>query len=127
MKNQKLDKRPKTELRHRAFFLSIEIIKFLENLDYKPAIKIISDQLIRSATSIGANLVEAKGSSSKKEFLNFFQISLKSTHETKYWLAMLREILQKQRAEINKFIQETEEIEKILSSSILTMKGKKKL
>lgn len=126
-KDQNLDQKPKIELRYRAFYLSIEVIKFLENLEYKTSLKIITQQLIRCITSIGANMVEAKGSSSKREFLNFFQIALKSAQETKYWLAMMRELLPEHEVKINKFISETEEIAKVLSSSILTMKGKKNL
>ena len=90
IKDQKQVKSSKTELKYRAFYLSINVIKFLESLDYKQAIKIIADQLIRCITSVGANIVEAKASSSKKEFLNYFQIALKSANEAKYWLAMLK-------------------------------------
>lgn len=127
IKNQKLDQKPKTELKYRAFYLSIEVIKFTESISSRQSLKIIFDQLIRSITSIGANIVEAKGSSSKREFLKFFEISLKSSQETKYWLAMLRELEPNQKDKINKFIAEAEEISKILSSSVLTMKGKKSL
>jgi four helix bundle protein len=52
---------------------------------------IIIDQLIRSATSIGANLIEARAASSRLEFKRFYEISLKSANETKYWLCLLRD------------------------------------
>jgi len=125
MQNQA--QRPKTELKYRVFRLSLEIISFLESLEYRQAIKIIANQLIRAVTSIGANIVEAKSAVSKREFLKFFEISLKSAQETKYWLAMLRELLPDQKDKINGFLRETEEIAKILSASILTMKGKRSL
>ena len=125
MQNQ--GQRPKTELKHRVFHLSLEIIRFLESLEYRQAIKIIANQLIRAVTSIWANIVEAKSAASKREFLKFFEISLKSAQETKYWLAMLRELLPDQKDKINGFLRETEEIAKILSASILTMKGKRSL
>lgn len=127
IKYQNQTKKLKPELRYRAFYLSIDIIKFLEKLDYKQSIKIISDQLIRCVTSIGANIVEAKSSSSKKEFLNYFQIALKSANETKYWLAMLKELLPDKKDELEVFLQEVEEISKIIGTSILTMKGKRSL
>jgi len=126
-KNQRQDKKPKIETKYRAFYLSLAIIKFLEDLKYRQSIKIISDQLIRSVTSIGANMVEAKGSSSKREFLKFFEIALKSSQETKYWLAMLRELVPESRININNYLKEVEEISKVLSSSVLTMKGKRYL
>jgi four helix bundle protein len=53
--------------------------------------QIISKQLLRSGTSIGANYIEAQGSSSKKDFTNFFHHSLKSANESKFWLAIIRD------------------------------------
>lgn len=99
----------------------------MDLLSYKQSIRIIADQLIRSTTSIGANIVEAKSSSSKREFLNYFQISLKSANETKYWLALLDKLLPDKSTEINLYLSEVNEISKIIGSSILTMKGKRQL
>lgn len=127
IKNQNQYKSSKIDVKYRAFYLSIKVIKFLSILSHNSALKIISDQLIRSVTSVGANIVEAKSSSSKREFLNYFQISLKSSNETKYWLAMLRELLPERKDEINIFLIEIEEISKIIGTSVLTMKGKTKL
>ena len=115
------------EVKYRAFYLSINIIRFMDSLTFKQSIRINSDQLIRSVTSIGANIVEAKSSSSKREFLNYFQISLKSANETKYWLALLDKLLPKKHTEVTLFIKEIDEISKIIGSSVLTMKGKRKL
>jgi len=127
IKNQKQSKSSKTEVKYRAFYLSINVIKFLSTLEKEDYIKIISNQLIRCITSIGANVVEAKASSSKREFLNYFQIALKSANETNYWLAMLKELLPVRRNEIDNFIREVTEISKIVGTSILTMKGKRSL
>lgn len=127
IKYQNQTKNSKLELKYRTFYLSIDVIKFLEGLAYKQSIKIISDQLIRCITSVGANIVEAKSSSSKKEFLNYFQISLKSANEAKYWLAMLRELLPEEKEKIYTFLKEVEEISKIIGTSVLTMKGKRNL
>ena len=126
-KNQNQDQSSKMDLKYRAFYLSIDVIRFLETLESKSSLKIISGQLIRSITSIGANIVEAKASSSKREFLNYFQISLKSANETKYWLAMLRELLPEKKDEVNKFLKEVEEISRIIGTSVLTMKGKTRI
>jgi len=127
IKYQNQTENSKRELKYRAFYLSINVIRFLEGLVFKQSIKIISDQLIRSITSVGANIVEAKSSSSKKEFLNYFQISLKSANETKYWLAMLKELLPEEREKIGVFSNEINEISKIIGTSVLTMKGKRSL
>lgn len=128
LKDKNQIKRSKLELKYRAFYFGLRIIKVIERFDQKRlSIKIISDQLIRAATSIGANIIEAKGSSSKKEFVNYFHIALKSAQETKYWLAYLKELLPADRDELKDLIWEAEEITKIISASILTMKGKRQL
>lgn len=127
IKNQSQNKSPKLEVKYRAFYLSINVIKFLEKLPHKVSLKIISDQLIRCITSVGANIVEAKASSSKREFANYFQISLKSANEAKYWLAMLKELLPECKEGLNVFLKELDEIAKIIGTSVLTMKGKTKL
>ena len=87
MNEEKIEER--MDLRKRCFKFSLEIIKITDHLPQKRSAWVITDQLIRSACSIGANLVEAKGSSSRKEFKSFFEISLKSANETTYWLCRL--------------------------------------
>lgn len=122
---QNLTQSSKPELKYRAFNFSIKIIKFVEKLPKKQSSKIISGQLLRCATSVGANIVEAKASSSKRDFTRFFEISLKSANETKYWLALLREIEPKLTKDINLLLKEIEEISKIIGCSVLTLKGKR--
>lgn len=125
IKDQNLVKSSKLEVKYRAFYLSLDVIRFLAALPTKMEIRIISDQLIRCITSVGANIVEAKASSSKREFLNYFQIALKSANEAKYWLALLRELLPDKRDSMDNFIKEIEEISRIIATSVLTMKGKR--
>lgn len=79
----------KSDLRIRTYRFSIKIIKFLETLPEKRVYWVISDQLLRSATSIGANIIEAKSASSRRDFIKFYEISLKSANETIYWLGLL--------------------------------------
>ena len=83
------------------------------------------DQLVRSATSIGANIVEAKASSSKKDFIKYFDIALKSANETKYWLGLFRDATNEDKTTIEPLLCEADEISKILGSSLLTLKNKK--
>ncbi len=82
MQNQ--NSKPKIELKNRAYQYSIKIIEFVGTLPNDTSIQIISKQLLRSATSIGANIVEAQASSSKREFANFFRYSLKFANESLY-------------------------------------------
>lgn len=125
LKIQNNSSKRKTELRYRCYYFSIEIIKLLEDLPEKRVYRIIADQLMRCATSIGANVVEAKASSSRKDFIKFYEIALKSANETKYWLALLRDAAHVDRNAVNKLLIEVEEISKMLGSSILTLKNKK--
>jgi len=81
----------KSDLRDRCFKFSLNIIKLADSLPNKRSAWIISDQLIRSGTSIGANLIEARASSSSLEFKRFYEISLKSANEVKYWLGLLQD------------------------------------
>lgn len=61
----------KNNFKLRCYRFSINIIKFIESLPKKRVNWIISDQLLRPATSIGANIIEAKAASSKRDFIKF--------------------------------------------------------
>ncbi len=124
MQNQ--NSKVKTELKYRAYQYSIKTIEFLDTLPKDISTGVITKQLLRSATSIGANIVEAKGASSKKDFANFFSHALKSANESLYWLGLLRDAKKINNAQLEYLLGETKELANILGSSILTLKGKNK-
>ncbi|MCK9497755.1 MAG: four helix bundle protein [Candidatus Colwellbacteria bacterium] len=113
---------PKSDINFRCYNFSIKIIKFLDNLPNKRVYWIISDQLLRSATSIGANIIEAKSSLSKRDFIKFYEISLKSANESKYWLGLLRDATE---LDISDLLLELEEISRMLGASVITLKNKR--
>lgn len=115
----------KKEFIRRLVQFSINIIRFSDRLKKQKFYFSVLDQLVRSSTSIGANVVEAKGASSKKDYTKFFEIALKSAYETQYWLLIIKESCQKGQERIIPLQKEAEEIAKILNSSVLTLKGKK--
>ncbi|MCD6402669.1 four helix bundle protein [bacterium] len=78
-------------IKHRAYRFSLQIINLVKDFPQKRIYRIFSDQLLRAATSIGANLIEAKSSSSKRDFIRFYEIALKSCNETIYWLCLLKD------------------------------------
>ena len=117
----------KEELKYRAFRFSIKIVKFTSLLPNERIYWIIVDQLVRAATSIGANIIEAQAASSKKDFIKFFQIALKSATETLYWLCILRDGTEANKNEVENLLKEAKELGNILGASLLTLKGKKKL
>jgi len=110
----------------RTYQFSLKMIKFIDNLPEDMSTKIIARQLLRAGTSIGANITEAQASPSRKDFTNFFNHSLKSANETKYWLGLLRDTNKVSMEEVNVLIREVDEIVNILGSSILTLKGRKR-
>jgi len=126
LKMQNHNPKLKSDLKYRCYYFSIDVIHLLETLPEKRVFWVITDQLLRSATSIGANIVEAKSASSKRDFLKFYEIALKSSNETKYWLGLLRDAAKTDKEDkINKLLKEVDEISKMLSASVLTMKNKR--
>lgn len=116
----------KQQFKKRCFIFSLEILKLAEKLRASKSNWILIDQLVRSATSIGANIVEGGNSSTKKEFINYFQIALKSASETLYWLALISEINNDNKVIIRDLIKECTELKKIISTVILNTKNNSK-
>ena len=99
---------------------SLAIIKYCEVLEQDRKY-VISKQLLRSATSIGANVFEAQNAESKADFIHKMKIAAKETSETLYWLILC------ERSESYKFDkklkEQLDEINRILSKIISSAKG----
>lgn len=117
----------KRKLINRAFLLARNVLQLVDTFPNKRSGWVISDQLLRAATSIGANIIEAQAASSKKDFINFLNHALKSGNETKFWLALAKDIAPNEKNQIQKLLTEVDELAKILGSSIAILKGKNKL
>lgn len=120
--------RLKEEFRERIYKYIMHLVKFLSNLPKDNVTREIVSQLMRSGTSIGANYFEAQSASSKKDYQNFFNHSLKSANESKFWLKIVLDsglVPDNLREDCNWLSQETKELANIFASSILTMKGRK--
>ena len=113
----------KNDLKARCYQFSISVIAFMDTLPNQRAYWIISDQLLRSAMSIGANLVEASASSSRLEYKKYHEISLKSANETKYWLGLLRDTNKASKEKVNPLLQEVTELANMIASGVLKLKG----
>jgi four helix bundle protein len=110
-------------LKTKSYDFALRILKlhrFLvrENKEY-----ILSKQILRSGTSVGANIEEANQAQSKADFIHKLSIALKEASETNYWLRLLRdgEILEPKLAE--SILHDCEEIQRMLTASIKTSKG----
>ncbi len=115
----------KKEFIARLVALTVRVLRFAPQLRKDKSLWSIADQLIRCTGSIGANVVEAKGSASTRDYTRFFEIALKSANETKYWLVVIREYSIELRTEADSVLDEVDQIARIIGSSVLTLKGKK--
>ena len=115
----------KKEFKKRLYNFVLRLIEFLDNLPNDNVSKRLGDQLLRSGTSILGNYIEGQSASSKKDFTNYFNTSLKSTNESKLWFVLLRDSKRAQSKDVDWFLKELDEMGKIFASSILTLKGKR--
>ncbi|KKR76295.1 MAG: S23 ribosomal protein [Candidatus Levybacteria bacterium GW2011_GWA2_40_8] len=113
------------EFVNRALRFAVDIISFTKTLPKERAFWVITDQLIRSGCSIGANMTEAFTASTKKDYINFYSYSLKSANETIYWLRLIQELIPKHKT-VSRLMKEVEELCRILAASIITMKRNSK-
>ena len=115
----------KEEFHNRLYSYSLNVIKFVEKLPRDGTCRVIGDQLLRSGTSITSNVIEARAASSKKDYINFYTHAFKSANESKLWVSLLRDSSKCDLEEVALLLNETNELSKILGSSILTMKKSK--
>ena len=112
------------DIKIRCYEFSKSVVLFIDRYEFKRIHYPIIDQLLRSATSIGANVIEGKSGNSKKNLISFFSIALRSANETKYWLCLIRDTFEVDKKETNLLITEADEISKIIASIIISS-GKK--
>ena len=114
------------DLSNRLLRFAIDTIKLLRKLPNSEEYRIIKHQLIKSATSSGANYEESQGGSSKADFKHKVFISLKEMRESNYWLKVVEGIYHKKEIDegLKKLISESEELKNILGP-IVTRLSKK--
>jgi len=107
----------------KTFLFGLRIIKTFQLLRAQKVERDLCLQLLKSGTSIGANVEEGVGGASKKDFINKFQIAYKEARETKYWLRLLMEseLLGKEPA--ISLIKDCDEIIRILTAILNSSKG----
>ena len=115
------------DIRDRTYEYSKSIVGFLESLPKDYISQTLGKQLLRSATSIGANVIEAQAAPTPKDFANFYNYSLKSANESKYWIRLLGDCGKSSLEKTRPLLQETQELSNILGSILIKMrtKGKK--
>ena len=124
-KTQKYSQKPKNDLKQTVYEYSLALIEFIDKLSKDFSSQIIAKQVLRSGTSIGANVIEAHGSNSRRDFANFFTHALKSANETKYWLGLLRDSKKAPENDVGILLKETIELSNIIGASLITIRGEK--
>jgi four helix bundle protein len=105
-------------IQQKAFAFSLEVIRLYRELQNQHEY-VISKQLLRSGTSIGANVEEATAGQSRNDFLAKMSIASKEARETRYWLRLLQES-QLVKIDVSKELEKNEEIIRILTSIVKT-------
>ena len=108
----------------KSFQFSLRIVKLFTHLKKNKVERDLILQLLRSGTSIGANIEEAIGGSSRKDFVYKLEIAYKEARETNYWIRLLKESELLETKLANSFIEDCNEILKILTSIINSSKPK---
>ena len=85
---------------------------------------VLTNQLLRSGTSIGANLHEAQYAQGTKDFISKFEIALKECHETEYWLELLHESGYINNSEFDSIYEDCQELMNMVVASTKTLQGK---
>ncbi len=113
------------DLQKRTYAYAKDVISFLRALPSDYVSQTLGKQLLRAATSVGANIVEAQAAPSKKDFANFYTYSLKSANESKYWLSLIHDCLSASRDRSKALLTEAHEISSILGAILLKLRGKR--
>jgi four helix bundle protein len=106
-------------IKEKTYLFAIEIVRLYMKMK-KQNEYVISKQMVRSGTSIGANVEEAIAAQSKKDFISKMAISSKEARETNYWLRLLRDTKLLKGIDVKHLIDESEEIIKIITAIVKT-------
>ena len=113
------------DITERTVAYSIRVIKLYRQISKDNVGRVIGKQILRSATSIGANVHEAQGAQSKADFIAKMSIAHKEAYETSYWLRIMAEAELVKPEQLAPLAYETNQIVKILSSILITSKNNK--
>lgn len=115
----------KSNLPQRSFEFSTRIVKLCKTLDREPGVsRTLANQLLRSGTSIGANIEEAQASQSEADFISKYSISCKEARETHYWLRLLVASDTIPEGKLASLLDECDQLVAILTSIIKKLRAK---
>ena len=102
---------------------AVDIIKICEKVKSEKHCAVLTNQLLRCGTSIGANIHEGNYASSRADFINKFQIAMKECYETESWLCIFKDSELISENEYSMLFNECSKIRKLLTASITTAKS----
>lgn len=111
------------DIRERTFQFALRTFRICGQINETEKQFIITKQLARSASSVGANVREARNAESKNDFIHKLSIALKECDESIYWMELLNELSKSKKEELLDLISESDQIMKILSTIILKSKA----
>lgn len=114
----------KDDAKERSYKFALQIISLVDGMKQDLASQTIARQVLRSASSIGANIVEAQASPTRRDFALFLHHALKSANETGYWLKLIRDSNRVSAVQANALISECDQLAKILGASLVTVKNR---
>ena len=111
----------------RTFRFALDIVRLTGELDGKPssARRVLTNQVVRSGTSIGANVEEAQAAKSKADFVHKYNIALKEARETRYWLRLLSASDMVKKTNVDSLVKESDEICRILGQITINARRNK--
>lgn len=113
-------------IQERTFSFGVQIIKLIGKIPETRVAKVLGNQVLRSATSVGANVEEAQAAHTKNAFTYKMNIALSEARETHYWLRLLVESNLMKTELISSTIQEADELKKILGAIVSKSRGTSK-
>lgn len=109
----------------KSFQFAIRILKFYKlYISKDKSLEVLFKQILKSGTSIGANIAESKNAVSKPDFINKLAIALKEARETEYWLRLLFESKTIENNEFESLSTDCDELIRLLTSIIKSLKSK---
>ena len=109
---------PDNIINNKSMDFAVRIVELYNSMLENKKERILATQILRSGTSIGANVRESINAASKKDFVNKMNIALKEANETEYWLELLYKTKQLNMREFESIMQDCKEIVKILVAII---------
>ena len=110
-------------IEEKSFHFAVRIVNLNRHLRTEKQEYVLSKQLLRCGTSIGANIAESQNAQSRADFISKLEIALKETSETKYWLRLLKATEYLSGSEFDSIFFDCVELEKILVSIVKTTKN----